>query len=134
MVIHVPEDVFGVKQWTCTVEANPNVATFIKELTLRLPEGEDVDFRACGYVQLECPPHHVKFKDFDIEEQFRGDWERFGFFELESVVKEPVQRAYSMANYPEEKRSEETRLNSSHVAISYAVFCLKKKKIHTHEL
>src|SRR5690625_6591349 len=74
MVIHVPEDVFGVKQWTCTVEANPNVATFIKELTLRLPEGEDVDFRAGGYVQLECPPHHVKFKDFDIEEQFRGDW------------------------------------------------------------
>src|SRR5690554_3628604 len=103
MVIEVPEDVFGVKQWECTVESNPNVATFIKELTLRLPEGENVDFRAGGYVQLECPPHHVKFKDFDIEEQFRGDWERFGFFELESVVKEPVQRAYSMANYPEEK-------------------------------
>jgi Na+-transporting NADH:ubiquinone oxidoreductase subunit F len=103
MVIEVPEDVFGVKQWECTVESNPNVATFIKELTLRLPEGENVDFRAGGYVQLECPPHHVKFSDFDIEPQFRGDWERFGFFKLESKVTESVQRAYSMANYPEEK-------------------------------
>mgnify|MGYP001461204741 FL=1 len=103
MVIEVPEDVFGVKQWECTVDANPNVATFIKELTLKLPEGENVDFRAGGYVQLECPAHHVKFKDFDIEEKFRGDWERFGFFDLESKVDEPVMRAYSMANYPEEK-------------------------------
>ncbi|MGM8227421.1 NADH:ubiquinone reductase (Na(+)-transporting) subunit F [Cellvibrio sp. ARAG 10.3] len=103
MVIEVPEDVFGVKQWECTVESNPNVATFIKELTLRLPEGENVDFRAGGYVQLECPPHHVKFSDFSIEPQFRGDWERFGFFNLESKVTEPVIRAYSMANYPDEK-------------------------------
>jgi Na+-transporting NADH:ubiquinone oxidoreductase subunit F len=103
MKIQVPEEVFGVTQWECTVESNHNVATFIKELTLRLPEGENVDFRAGGYVQLECPPHHVKYSDFDIEEEYRGDWERFGFFELESVVKEPVIRAYSMANYPEEK-------------------------------
>lgn len=103
MKIHVPEEVFGVKKWVTTVESNPNVATFIKELTLRLPEGESVDFRAGGYVQLECPPHHVKFKDFDVEEKFRGDWERFGFFNLESKVDEPVIRAYSMANYPEEK-------------------------------
>jgi len=103
MKIHVPEEVFGVKQWECTVESNPNVATFIKELTLRLPEGESVDFRAGGYVQLEAPPHHVKFSDFNIEPQFRGDWERFGFFKLESKVTEPVIRAYSMANYPEEK-------------------------------
>ncbi len=103
MKIHVPEEVFGVKQWVTTVESNPNVATFIKELTLRLPEGESVDFRAGGYVQLECPPHHVKFSDFDIEPEYRGDWERFGFFNLESKVTEPVIRAYSMANYPEEK-------------------------------
>ncbi len=103
MKIHVPEEVFGVKQWECTVESNPNVATFIKELTLRLPEGESVDFRAGGYVQLECPPHHVKYADFDIEAQYRGDWERFGFFKLESKVDEPVIRAYSMANYPDEK-------------------------------
>ncbi len=103
MKIHVPEEVFGVKQWECTVESNPNVATFIKELTLRLPEGESVDFRAGGYVQLEAPPHHVKYSDFNVEPQFRGDWERFGFFKLESKVTEPVIRAYSMANYPEEK-------------------------------
>ena len=103
MKIEVPEEVFGVKQWECTVEANPNVATFIKELTLRLPEGENVDFRAGGYVQLEAPPHHVKFSDFDVEEEYRGDWEHFGFFNLESKVDEPVIRAYSMANYPEEK-------------------------------
>lgn len=103
MRIEVPEDVFGVKQWECTVESNPNVATFIKELTLRLPEGEDVNFRAGGYVQLEAPPHHVYYKDFDIQPEYRGDWERFGFFNLESKVTEPVIRAYSMANYPEEK-------------------------------
>ncbi|BFM11489.1 NADH:ubiquinone reductase (Na(+)-transporting) subunit F [Simiduia litorea] len=103
MKVHVEEDVFGVKQWECTVESNPNVATFIKELTLRLPEGESVDFRAGGYVQLEAPAHHVKFSDFEIEEKFRGDWEHFGFFKLESKVTEPVIRAYSMANYPDEK-------------------------------
>ena len=84
MKIQVPEEVFGVKQWECTVESNPNVATFIKELTLQLPEGESVDFRAGGYVQLECPPHHVKYADFDVEEEYRGDWEHFGFFKLES--------------------------------------------------
>ena len=103
MNVEVEDDVFGVKQWECTVESNPNMATFIKELTLRLPEGENVDFRAGGYVQLEVPPHHVQFKDFDIEEEYRGDWERFGFFNLESKVTEPVIRAYSMANYPEEQ-------------------------------
>jgi len=103
MKIEIPEEVFGVKQWECTVESNPNVATFIKELTLRLPEGENVNFRAGGYVQLECPPHVVKYADFDIEEQYRGDWERFGFLNLESKVDETVIRAYSMANYPEEE-------------------------------
>lgn len=103
MKIHVPEEVFGVKQWECTVESNPNVATFIKELTLRLPEGENVNFRAGGYVQLEAPPHHIKYSDFDIPEEYRPDWERFGFFKHESIVTEPVIRAYSMANYPEEQ-------------------------------
>ncbi|MBT7438216.1 MAG: NADH:ubiquinone reductase (Na(+)-transporting) subunit F [Cellvibrionales bacterium] len=103
MKVVVPEEIFGVKQWECTVEANPNVATFIKELTLRLPDGESVDFRAGGYVQLECPPHHVKYSEFDIEEEYRQDWERFGFFNYESIVDETVIRAYSMANYPEEK-------------------------------
>jgi Na+-transporting NADH:ubiquinone oxidoreductase subunit F len=103
MDIEVPEEVFGVKQWECTVESNDNVATFIKELTLKLPEGQSVDFRAGGYVQLECPPHHVKYSDYDIGEEYRGDWEHFGFFKHESVVADTVIRAYSMANYPEEK-------------------------------
>ena len=103
MRVEIPEEVFGVKQWECTVESNPNVATFIKELTLRLPEGEKVNFRAGGYVQLECPPHEVKYADFDIEEQYRSDWERFGFLDLVSKVDETVIRAYSMANYPEEE-------------------------------
>ena len=103
MTVEVDEEVFGVKKWETTVESNPNMATFIKELTLRLPEGENVDFRAGGYVQLECPPYEINFSDFDIEEEYRGDWERFGFFDLKAVNKENVIRAYSMANYPEEK-------------------------------
>lgn len=103
MKIEVPEEVFGVKKWECTVESNPNVATFIKELTLKLPEGENVDFRAGGYVQLECPPHEVDYKDFDIEDEYRSDWDKFNLWQYKSVVKETVIRAYSMANYPEEK-------------------------------
>jgi len=103
MVIEVEEDVFGVKQWECTVESNPNVATFIKELTLRLPEGESVDFRAGGYVQLECPAHSIDYKTFDIEEEYQGDWDKFNVWQHKSVVNEPTVRAYSMANYPEEQ-------------------------------
>tara|TARA_B100000795_G_scaffold208889_1_gene162394 strand:+ start:600 stop:1829 length:1230 start_codon:yes stop_codon:yes gene_type:complete len=102
MVIEVEEDVFGVKQWECTVESNPNVATFIKELTLRLPEGESVDFRAGGYVQLECPSHSIDYKTFDIDEEYRGDWDKFNVWQHKSVVHEATVRAYSMANYPEE--------------------------------
>ena len=103
MKIQVPEEFFGVKKWECEVIANNNVATFIKELTLKLPEGENVDFRAGGYVQLEAPPFDVKFSDFDIDEEYRGDWERFKFFDLNTKNNEEVIRAYSMANYPEEK-------------------------------
>lgn len=103
MKIEVDPEFFGVKKWTCTVESNPGVATFIKELTLKLPEGENVDFRAGGYVQLECPPHEVHYKDFDIEEEYRPDWDKFNIWQYTSKVTEPVIRAYSMANYPEEK-------------------------------
>ena len=103
MKIKVPEEVFGVRKWECTVESNPNVATFIKELTLRLPEGESVDFRAGGYVQLECPPHVVNYKDFDIQPEYRADWDKFNIWRYVSKVDETVIRAYSMANYPEEK-------------------------------
>jgi Na+-transporting NADH:ubiquinone oxidoreductase subunit F len=103
MKIEVEDEVFGVKKWECTVESNPNVATFIKELTLRLPEGEVVDFRAGGYVQLECPPYEIDFSSFDIEEEYRGDWNHFKFFDLKTINKETTIRAYSMANYPEEE-------------------------------
>jgi len=103
MVLEVDEDCFGVKKWECTVRSNNNVATFIKELCLDLPEGEDVAFRAGGYVQLECPPHVARYSDFDIEDEYRGDWDRFGFFDLVSDCRETTVRAYSMANFPEEK-------------------------------
>ena len=103
MKIKVDPEFFGVKQWECEVVSNDNVATFIKELILKLPEGEDVDFSAGGYVQLEAPPHTVNYRDFDIADEYRGDWERFHFFELSSTVIEPIIRAYSMANYPDEK-------------------------------
>jgi len=103
MKIEVPEEVFGVKKWECVVESNQNVATFIKELVLKLPEGENVDFRAGGYVQLECPPHEIDYKNFDIEGEYREDWDKFNLWQYKSSVKETVIRAYSMANYPEEK-------------------------------
>jgi Na+-transporting NADH:ubiquinone oxidoreductase subunit F len=101
--VHVPDDVFGVKKWECTVRSNRNVATFIKELVLELPAGESMDFRAGGYVQLECPPHDLSYSTMEIDPEYRGDWERYGLFELESHVKEATTRAYSMASYPEEK-------------------------------
>ncbi|HEY5715281.1 MAG TPA: NADH:ubiquinone reductase (Na(+)-transporting) subunit F [Psychromonas sp.] len=102
MDIELPEEIFGVKKWECTVISNDNQATFIKELKLQIPDGESVPFKAGGYIQIEAPPHHVKYSDFDIEEQYRGDWEHFGFFKLESKVDEETIRAYSMANYPDE--------------------------------
>jgi Na+-transporting NADH:ubiquinone oxidoreductase subunit F len=103
MKIEVAPEFFGVKQWETTVLSNNNVATFIKELVLEIPAGESVDFRAGGYVQLEVPPHEVRYADFDIEEQYRGDWEHFGLFNKVSKVNDTTIRAYSMANYPEEK-------------------------------
>lgn len=103
MKIELPEEVFGIKKWECTVRSNDNVATFIKELVLEIPDGESVPFRAGGYVQIEAQPHHIKYKDFDVAEEYRGDWERFKFFDIESKVNEEVIRAYSMANYPDEE-------------------------------
>ncbi|WP_158773028.1 NADH:ubiquinone reductase (Na(+)-transporting) subunit F [Cobetia sp. L2A1] len=102
MKVEVPEEIFGVKKWETTVSANPNVATFIKELNLELPEDEEVNFRAGGYVQLEAPAYDIKFSDFDIDEEYRGDWEKFGLFNIQHKNEAPVIRAYSMANYPEE--------------------------------
>lgn len=103
MKIEVPEEVFGVKQWRCKVRSNENVATFIKELVLELPAGENVDFRAGGYIQIECPPHTVKYTDFAVQDEYKPDWDHFNIWQYESVVDETVVRAYSMANYPDEK-------------------------------
>jgi len=103
MKIEIAPEFFGVKQWECTVRSNDNVATFIKELVLEIPDGESVDFRAGGYVQLEVPPHVVNYSDFDIAQEYRGDWNHFGLFDVVSKVNDTTIRAYSMANYPEEK-------------------------------
>jgi len=103
MKIEVPAEVFEVKKWKCKVRSNDDVATFIKELILELPSGENVDFRAGGFIQIECPPHVVYFKDFVIAEQYRPDWDQYNFWRYTSKVDEDVFRAYSMANFPEEK-------------------------------
>lgn len=104
MKIHVPEEFFGVRKLECTVVSNDNVATFIKELVLKLPEGADVHFRAGGYMQIEVPPFHARFSDFDIAPEYRGDWERFKLFDLELDNRaESTIRAYSMASYPLER-------------------------------
>lgn len=102
MKVDVPEEVFGVKKWECTVRSNDNVATFIKELVLELPVGQQVHFRAGGYIQIECPPHKVEYKNFEVEDRFREDWDKFNLWRYVSKVDEPVMRAYSMANYPDE--------------------------------
>jgi len=103
MDIEVPESVFGIKKWECTVKSNNNVATFIKELVLELPEGEEINYRAGGYIQIECPPYEVSYKDFDIDKQYHEDWDKYDLWRYVSKVDEPVLRAYSMASYPEEK-------------------------------
>jgi Na+-transporting NADH:ubiquinone oxidoreductase subunit F len=103
MDIEIAPEIFDVRKWRCKVISNRNVATFIKELKLQLPEGEEVPFRAGGYVQLECPPHRIDFKTFDIEAPYRDDWDKFDLWRFESVLAEPIERAYSMANYPLEK-------------------------------
>lgn len=102
MDIELPEEIFGVKKWECTVISNDNKATFIKELKLQIPDGESVPFRAGGYIQIEAPAHHVKYADFDVPEEYREDWDKFNLFRYESKVNEDTIRAYSMANYPEE--------------------------------
>ena len=101
--LEVPAEVFDVRKWECTVRSNRNVATFIKELILELPPGESVDFRAGGYIQIEAPPHRVAYKDFNIAEEYRPDWDRENMWKYVSKVTEDVVRAYSMANYPDEK-------------------------------
>ncbi|NLU14600.1 MAG: NADH:ubiquinone reductase (Na(+)-transporting) subunit F [Serratia liquefaciens] len=101
--IELPEEIFGVKKWECEVISNDNKATFIKELKLKIPDGEDVPFRAGGFIQIEAPAHDISYADFDVPEEYRGDWDKFNLFRYRSVVNDTTVRAYSMANYPDEK-------------------------------
>ncbi|WP_265554747.1 NADH:ubiquinone reductase (Na(+)-transporting) subunit F [Serratia grimesii] len=101
--IELPEEIFGVKKWECEVISNDNKATFIKELKLKIPDGEDVPFRAGGFIQIEAPAHDISYADFDVPDEYRGDWDKFNLFRYRSVVNETTVRAYSMANYPDEK-------------------------------
>jgi len=101
--IKVPVEALDARKWHCKVLSNNNVATFIKELVIGLPEGEDVDFKAGGYIQVEVPPHTLEYRNFEIDERFLGDWTKFKMFQYKSHVYTPVTRAYSMANYPGEK-------------------------------
>jgi len=103
MKVEVPPEAFDTKKWECEVISNHNVATFIKEFKLKLPEGEEVGFKPGGYIQIECPPHVAEYKNFDIEEEYREDWDKYNVWQYVSKVDEEVVRAYSMANYPGEK-------------------------------
>jgi Na+-transporting NADH:ubiquinone oxidoreductase subunit F len=102
MRIELSEEVFGVKQWECTVRSNNNVSTFIKELLLDLPDGETIDFKAGAYIQIQCPAYKLAFKDIDIPADYRAEWERFDLFSLESVTPKATTRAYSIASCPAE--------------------------------
>ncbi|HHJ09399.1 MAG TPA: NADH:ubiquinone reductase (Na(+)-transporting) subunit F [Bacteroidetes bacterium] len=100
--IHVPEAVLGVKKMECEVISNRNVATFIKEFKLKLPEGEHLNFKAGGYVQIDVPKITVDFKDIDVEEEYKSDWDKYHMWNLKMVNHEETFRAYSMANHPAE--------------------------------
>ena len=103
MRIRVPDEVFGVRRIQCKVVSNNNVASFIKELVLALPEGEKLEFKAGGYIQIECPPHTLSYADFDIDDHFRDEWDRHNLWRYKSDVRKTESRAYSMANFPSEK-------------------------------
>jgi Na+-transporting NADH:ubiquinone oxidoreductase subunit F len=103
MQVEVPPEVFETKKWICKVKSNGSVSNFIKELILELPAGEDVDFKAGGYIQFDVPPHELSYKDFDIPQTFRPEWDKRNLWELTSNLTEPTTRAYSMASYPGEK-------------------------------
>ena len=102
MKIHVPDEIFHIQKFDCTVRSNHNVATFIKELAMDLPPGQNLDFKAGGYIQIDIPAHNISFKDFIIEDKYRPDWDKYKLWDLKSHNEEPIFRAYSMANHPAE--------------------------------
>lgn len=101
--IEIPEEIFGIQKFECEVISNDNVATFIKDFRVKLPDGLDLDFRAGGYIQIYIPAYELSFSEFDVAEEYRGDWDHFKLFDLKAKNDEEIFRAYSMANYPEEK-------------------------------
>lgn len=102
MEIEVPAEIFSVKKWECDVVSNNNVATFIKEFIMQLPEGESIDYESGGYIQIEIPPHDIPYTDFDVQKEYQEDWDQFKIWDIRSTTKETVERAYSMASYPAE--------------------------------
>ena len=100
--IQVPASIFSIKRWECEVVSNRNVATFIKEFAVRLPPGESMKFESGGYIQIEIPPYEVPYKDIEVDERFRGDWNKFKLWDLVGKNSERTERAYSMANHPAE--------------------------------
>ncbi len=102
MDIRIPDEIFNIQKWECEVVSNENVATFIKEFIVKLPEGENLDFRAGGYIQIDIPPYKLDYSEFDIEEEYRGDWDKFNMWRYHSELDETIFRAYSMANHPAE--------------------------------
>ncbi|HOO98803.1 MAG TPA: NADH:ubiquinone reductase (Na(+)-transporting) subunit F, partial [Bacteroidales bacterium] len=103
MTIRLPESVLGIRKWECEVVSNRNVATFIKEFVVRLPEGEELNFEPGGYIQIDVPKYQTSFRDFIIEDKFKDDWDEYSMWNLSIKNSEETFRAYSMANYPAEK-------------------------------
>ncbi len=103
MEIEIPKEIFGIKKWECEVVSNRNVATFIKEFVVKLPEGEKMDFRSGGYIQIDVPKCEVNYKDIDVDKEYQGDWDKFKMWDLKMKNPEPIFRAYSMANHPAEE-------------------------------
>ena len=103
MEINVPDEIFNIQKWECTVRSNDSVATFIKELVLELPKGENLNFTAGGYIQIDIPEYYdLSFKDFKIESEYHPDWDKFNIWDIKATNDEECFRAYSMANHPAE--------------------------------
>ena len=101
--VKIPDEIFSIQKWECTVKSNENVATFIKELVLELPKGENLDFESGGYIQIDIPKYELKYSEFDVEEEYREDWDKFKMWDLVAKNDNPDEfRAYSMANHPAE--------------------------------
>ena len=103
MKIRIPDEVFKIQKFECVVRSNHGVATFIKEQVLELPEGQPLDFQAGGYIQIDIPPYELSYKEFDIEEEYRPDWDKYNLWDLKAQNDELIFRAYSMASHPAEK-------------------------------